>query len=210
MTQATNGKLTSALVELEEERAAKLVSEQLAAGVPPLTIVDEMRRGMGEIGERFAAGTYFLSELIMASEIFRAAMEKIEPHLAAGTGGEAGEIVFATVKGDVHDIGKNIIVAMLRGAGFRVHDLGVDVPVERIIEKLRETGASVLGLSALITTSFDSMKTTIEAVAQAGLRDRVKIMIGGGPVDERVRAYVGADAYGHDSQDAIKLARQFL
>jgi methanogenic corrinoid protein MtbC1 len=209
MTQATNGKLASALVELEEQQVATLVSEQLAGGVPPLTILDELRRGMTEIGERFAGGTYFLTDLIMSAEIFGKAMKAIEPLLIGESGGKAGGVVIATVKGDVHDIGKNIVVAMLRGADFRVHDLGVDVPPERIVEKLKETGAGVLSLSALLTTSFDSMKATVEAVKQAGLRDRVKIMVGGGPVDERVRAFVGADAYGRDVQQAISLARKF-
>jgi methanogenic corrinoid protein MtbC1 len=209
MTQATNGKLASALVELEEQQVATLVSEQLAGGVPPLTILDELRRGMTEIGERFAGGTYFLTDLIMSAEIFGKAMKAIEPRLIGESGGKAGGVVIATVKGDVHDIGKNIVVAMLRGADFRVHDLGVDVPPERIVEKLKETGAGVLSLSALLTTSFDSMKATVEAVKQAGLRDRVKIMVGGGPVDERVRAFVGADAYGRDVQQAISLARKF-
>jgi methylmalonyl-CoA mutase cobalamin-binding domain/chain len=209
MTQATNGQLASALVELEEKQVETLVSEKLAAGVPPVTILEEMRQGMIEIGDRFAGGTYFLTELIMAAEIFGQTMKKIEPRLTGESGGEAGEVVFATVKGDIHDIGKNIVVAMLRGRGFRVHDLGVDVPPERIVEKLQETGAGILGLSALLTTSFDSMKTTVEAVRQAGLRDRVKIMVGGGPVDERVRAFVGADVCGRDAQQAVSLARQY-
>ncbi len=209
MTQEADGQLTSALVELDEERVMKLVSDQLASGVPPLTMVDHMRQGMNAIGERFAKEEYFLSELIMAAEIFGTAMKTIEPHLPTGGQGGYGDVVFATVKGDVHDIGKNIVVAVLRGAGFRVHDLGVDVPSEKIIARIKETNAHIVGLSALITTSYDSMKATIEAIAQAGLRDQVKIMIGGGPTDERVRAYVGADALGRDVQDAVKLARQF-
>jgi len=210
MAQATDNKLATALVELEEDRVTALVSEQLATGVPPLTILDQMRQGMNEIGERYAAGTYFLTELIMAAEIFSKVMKEIEPRLTGEAGGRAGDVVFATVKGDVHDIGKNVVVAMLRGADFRVHDLGVDVPPERIIETLKQTDARLLGLSALLTTSFDSMKTTVEAIRQAGLRDQVKVMIGGGPVDESVRAYVGADAYGRDAQQAVNLARQFV
>lgn len=209
MAHEADGQLTSALVELDEEQVTKLVSDQLASGVPPLTIVDQMRQGMNAIGERFAKEEYFLSELIMAAEIFGTAMKTLEPHLSTESQGGYSDVVFATVKGDVHDIGKNIVVAVLRGAGFRVHDLGVDVPPEKIIATIKETDAHIVGLSALITTSYDSMKATIEAIAQAGLRDQVKIMIGGGPTDERVRTYVGADALGHDVQDAVKLARQF-
>jgi 5-methyltetrahydrofolate--homocysteine methyltransferase len=206
MTQATQDQLISALVELEEERVGTLVSQGLASGTSPLSMVEAMRQGMLAIGERYAAGTYFLSELIMAGEIFKSTMAQLEPMLASDSGGEAGSVVMATVKGDIHDIGKDIVVAMLRGAGYRVHDLGVDVPAEHIVDKLQETGAPLLGLSALITTSFDSMKTTIEAITQAGLRDRVKIIIGGGPVDEKVRTYVGADFFGRDAQDAVRLA----
>lgn len=209
MTHATNGKIATALIELEEHQVAELIAQQLAAGTSPATLLDEMRQGMNEIGNRFAGGTYFLTDLIMAAEIFGKAMKTIEPRLTNDTGEAVGEVVVATVKGDVHDIGKNVVVAMLRGADFRVHDLGVDVPPQRIIEKIKETGAGVLGLSALLTTSFDSMKTTIDALTQAGLRDRVKVLVGGGPVDERVRAYVGADACGHDAQEAVSLARRF-
>jgi methylmalonyl-CoA mutase cobalamin-binding domain/chain len=206
MTQATQGQLTSALVELEEDQVGSLIAQGLAGGTPPLGLVEQLRQGMLAIGERYAGGTYFLSELIMAGEIFKSAMRQLEPLLAGKDDGQAGQVVMATVKGDIHDIGKDIVVAMLRGAGYRVHDLGVDVAAERIIQALRETGAGVLGLSALITTSFDSMKTTVEALTQAGLREQVKIMIGGGPVDEKVRAYVGADAFGRDAQDAVRLA----
>jgi len=209
MVNETDGQLTSALVELDEERVTKSVSDQLAGGVPALAIVEQLRQGMTTIGERFANKEYFLSELIMAAEIFGAAMKTIEPHLSSESQVGYADVVFATVKGDVHDIGKNIVVAVLRGAGFRVHDLGVDVPPEKIIAKIKETNAPIVGLSALITTSYDSMKATIEAIAQAGLRDQVKIMVGGGPTDERVRAFVGADALGRDVHDAVQLARQF-
>ena len=209
MTHETDGQLASALVELDEERVTNIVSDQLAGSVPALAIVEQLRQGMTAIGERFANEDYFLSELIMAAEIFGAAMKKIEPHLASESQVGYADVVFATVKGDVHDIGKNIVVAVLRGAGFRVHDLGVDVPPERIIAKIKETQAPIVGLSALITTSYYSMKATIDAIAQAGLRDQVKIMVGGGPTDERVRAFVGADALGRDVHDAVQLARQF-
>jgi methylmalonyl-CoA mutase cobalamin-binding domain/chain len=206
MTHATQGQLTSALVELEEDRVGSFVAQGMAGGLSPLGLVEEMRQGMLAVGERYAAGTYFLSELIMAGEIFKSGMRQLEPLLAGQETGEAGQVVIATVKGDIHDIGKDIVVAMLRGAGYQVHDLGIDVAPERIVERLKETGAGVLGLSALITTSFEAMKSTVEMLTQAGLREGVKIMIGGGPVDEKVRAYVGADAFGRDAQDAVRLA----
>ena len=208
MGEVNESKLTRALVELDEEQVKTLVSAGLAAGTPPLTLIEEMRNGMTEIGQLFANSTYFLTELIMAADIFARAMQQLEPHLFAGAAGRAGDIVFATVHGDVHDIGKNIVVAMLRGADFRVHDLGADVPPEKIVQALQETGAHVLGLSALLTTSFASMKRTVETLDQAGLRGKVKVIVGGGPVDERVCRYVGADAFGRNPQEAIMLTRQ--
>ncbi len=163
---------------------------------------------MIEIGDRFGEGIYYLSELIMASEIFSGVMKVIGPLLEGEAASSAGEVVFATVKGDVHDIGKNIVVSMLRGNGFHVHDLGVDVPPERIVEKLQETGAELLGLSALLTTSFDAMKETVFSLQEAGLRGKVKVMIGGGPTNEKVREFVGADAVGDDAHKAVLLARK--
>lgn len=202
--------LFSALVELDENRVDAQVDDLIANGVEAAEILEQMRFGMNEIGERFSAGTYFLSELIMAAEIFSDQMKKIEPLLSGDGSMEKGDIVIATVKGDVHDIGKNIVTAMLRGNGFRVHDLGIDVPPDRIVEKLNETGAPILGLSALLTTSFESMKDTLEAVSAAGLRSKVKVLIGGGPTDERVRTHVGADAVGADAHQAVLLANRMM
>lgn len=210
MTKQTRGDLISLLLELKEEQVLGLVVEQLAASVPPHEILDQMRQAMIEVGERFAAGTYFISEMIMAAEIFRMAMEKIEPHLADEATAQLGEVVFATVRGDIHDLGKNIVVTMLRGAGFHVHDLGVDVPPERIIEVLQETGARVLWLSGLITTAFDSMRDTVNALEQASMRDQVKVIIGGVLENEVVQAYTGADAWGKDPRDAIAFCRRFV
>lgn len=202
--------LFSALVELDEERAGSVVDDLIANQTPAADILEQMRQGMGEVGQRFGAGTLFLTEMILAAEIFKNQMKKIEPLLAGDGGGNKGEVVIATVKGDVHDIGKNIVVAMLRGTGFEVHDLGVDVPAERIIEKLKESGATLLGLSGLLTTSFTSMKEILDALSEAGLRPAVRTMIGGGPTDERVRTHVGADAIGYDAQQAVLLATEYL
>ncbi|MGB8647818.1 MAG: cobalamin-dependent protein [Anaerolineae bacterium] len=202
--------LTTAFVELDERQVSQLISTALTAGAPPASIIEDMRSGMIEIGKRFAGGHYFLTELIMAADIFARAMSQIEPHLGGASASRAGDIVFATVQGDMHDIGKNIVVALLRAADFRVYDLGVDVSPDRIVKKLEESGAHLLGLSALLTTSFISMKETVEALKQAGIRDEVRVMIGGGPVDERVLRYVGADAFGRNPQDAIVIARQLM
>lgn len=210
MTANPNEQIMSALVELDESRTIQLIKGRLAENTPATEILDDLQVAMATVGERFAQGKYFLAELIMAAEIFSQAMEHIEPKLTDGSVETLGQVVFATVKGDVHDLGKNIVVAMLRCNGFEVHDLGVDVPVDTILNKVKETGASIIGLSALLTTTYPYMKEVISGLEQAGLRDKVKVMIGGAPVDERVREFSGADARGRDAIEAVALARQFV
>jgi 5-methyltetrahydrofolate--homocysteine methyltransferase len=200
----------NALIELDEARTISLVEQRLGEDTPAIEILNALQSAMGVVGERFSKGEYFLAELIMAAEIFSQAMERIKPTLTSGSVETLGKIVFATVKGDVHDLGKNIVVAMLQGNGFEVYDLGVDVPVDTIIDKVKETGATVIGLSALLTTTYPYMKDVITGLEQSGLRDNVKVMIGGGPVDERVRQFTGADAHGRDAIEAVALARQFM
>lgn len=202
--------IVSALVSLDEGQTIDLVKQRLRENIPAVEILGDLQSAMGDIGERFESGDYFLAELIMAAEIFAQAIQLIEPELSSGPVETKGQIVFATVKGDVHDLGKNIVVAMLRGNGFEVHDLGVDVPVETILNKVKETGATIIGLSALLTTTYPYMKQVILGLEEAGLRDRVKVMIGGAPVDERVREYSGADARGSNAVEAVSIARQFM
>jgi methylmalonyl-CoA mutase cobalamin-binding domain/chain len=200
----------SALVALNEAQTISLVEQSLAQNTPATEILDDLQSAMSTIGKYFGEGKYFLAELIMAAEIFANTMTLILPHLDAGSVEKIGEVVFATVKGDVHDLGKNIVVAMLRSNGFKVHDLGVDVPVETIINKVKETGATVIGLSALLTTTYPFMRDVVTGLEEAGLREKVKVMIGGAPVDERVLEFTGADARGHDAIEAVNLARQFM
>lgn len=202
--------LSDMLSELREREVLEMVRNALEEKVNPLSLVEELREGMAEVGRRFERKEYFLSELIMSAEIFKEAVVLIEPHLAAGQGENKGDIVIGTVKGDIHDIGKNIVAALLRCNGYRVHDLGVDVAPEAFVTKLQETNARLLGLSGLLTLAFDSMKETVRKVEQAGLRDRVKVIIGGGPVNEKVVEYTGADAFGKDAAKAVELARLYL
>lgn len=202
--------VVSALVDLDEVQTIDLVKQRLSENTPAVEILEDLQSAMGEIGERFATREYFLAELIMAAEIFAQAMQLIEPELSSGSVEIKGQVVFATVKGDMHDLGKNIVVAMLEGNGFEVHDLGVNVPVETILNKVKETGATIIGLSALLTTTYPYMKQVILGLEEVGLRDRVKVMIGGAPVDERVREYSGADARGRDAIEAVSIARQFM
>ena len=146
----------------------------------------------------------------MSAEIFKEAIAEIEPHLKPEEGNSRGVIVLGTVKGDLHDIGKNIVAALLRCEGYEVRDLGVDVPPDKFISTIKETGASLLALSGLLTLAFDSMKETVDVLKKAGMRDEVKVIIGGGPVNEQVVEYSGADAFGSDAAQAVKLANGYL
>ncbi|MHB8763471.1 MAG: cobalamin B12-binding domain-containing protein [Deferrisomatales bacterium] len=197
------------LTELREDEALAAVKQQLAAGTDPNAILDACQQGMVGVGERFEKGEYFISDLMMAGEVFRQISEILGPQLAAAGGPSAGKVVFGTVQGDIHDIGKDLVVGLLRASNFDVTDLGVDVAPERFVAALRDTGATILGLSGLLTVAFDAMKATVDAVKAAGLRDRVRIMVGGAPVDERVCQYAGADVAGGDAQNAVKLCRKW-
>jgi len=203
--------LVNALADLKEEEALKLVKEMLDAGVDPFKIMEYIRRGMEIVGNRFANSEYFISDLIYSGEILKAITAIIKPKLAKGAEvKKLGKVIIGTVAGDIHDIGKDIVVFMLEVNGFEVYDLGVDVPPEKFVEKIKETGAPIVGLSGFLTIAFDSMKQTVEAIKKAGLRDKVKIMIGGGQITEEVRRYVDADAYGKDAMEAVALAKKWM
>ena len=201
--------ITNALAELDEDRALQLVKEALEGDVPAGDILQACQEGMNQVGSRFECQDYFVSDLIMSGEIFKQIGAILEPHLKLGAAAYVGKVVVGTVKGDIHDIGKDIVVNMLKSAGFEVLDLGVDVPAARFVDVLKESGATVLGLSGLLTLAFDSMKETVKAVAAAGMRDKVRIMVGGGPVDGNVCKAVGADAWGENAQQAVRLAKQW-
>lgn len=203
--------LVAALADLREEEALALVQARLDAGDDPLRIFDDARRAMEIVGERFSASEYFIPELVYAGEILKEISALVKPRLAAGRDvARIGKVVIGTVAGDIHDIGKDIVVFMLDVNGFEVFDLGVDVPARRFVETIQETGSPVVGLSGFLTLSFQSMKDTVEAIEQAGLRDGVKIMIGGGQIDEQVRRFTGADAFGRDAMAAVDLAKGWL
>ncbi len=203
-------KLAQKLAELDEEGVLALVGSELDGGTDPLEIFDACRDGMVLVGERYEQGDYFVSELMMAAAIFKEVTGTLEPALAGRTAETRGSVVVGTVQGDIHDIGKDLVVGMLQAAGFEVHDLGVDVPPAAFVEKVAETGATVVGLSGLMTTSFDPMKATVAALQDAGLRPGTKVMIGGGPVTEQVQTYTGADGWGNNAQTAVKLANQWM
>ncbi|MBI4321262.1 MAG: corrinoid protein [Chloroflexi bacterium] len=198
--------LADALRDLDEEKVYQLVEARLRGGIPPLTIVGECNAGMVAVGELFSSGEYFLSDLIFSAEIFKAVMGCLEPLLQDGSGIESfGKVVIGTVKGDIHDIGKNVVASLLRGHGFEVVDLGVDVPAERFVAAAQETGAKVLGMSALLNITYQEMKNVVQALAEAGLRDKVTVVIGGRPCNELVRQFVGADFYAPDAVAGVAI-----
>jgi len=201
--------LAKALVNLEKDRVNAIVEDKLKRGIPPLEIVKELNDGMIEVGDRFASCEYFISELIYSSHIMKEVLSKMEPLFGSIEKAESGEkVVIGTVKGDIHDIGKNIVVTLLRNAGFQVIDMGIDVPAERFVEKLKETGAKVLGLSCLLNLAFQEMKNVADTLTKTGIRNQVKVIIGGQPTDEEVREYVGADYYAPDAVAGVKICKE--
>jgi 5-methyltetrahydrofolate--homocysteine methyltransferase len=203
--------LVQTLADLKEQEVIKIVEDRLNAKEDPLKILEDARKGMEIVGKRFASSEYFIPDLVYSGEILRTVTEMVKPKLSKG--GEikrVGKVVFGTVAGDIHDIGKDIVVFMLDVNGFEVYDLGVDVPVQNFVDKIKETGAPIVGLSGFLTLAFDSMKQTIEAIKAAGLRDKVKVMIGGGQIDEQLKEYTGADAYGQNAMAVVSLAKQWI
>lgn len=201
--------LSQAIRDLDEKRVNELVEEKIKAGVPALEIVKICNEGMVSLGDLFSEGVYFISELIFSAEILKGVMKRLDPLLqGTGEGSSAGKVVIGTVKGDIHDIGKNIVVTLLRGAGFEVVDLGVDVPAPKFVETVRRTGARVLGLSALLNLTYPEMKAVIEEIAKAGIREQVKIIVGGAPVNEQVRQFAGADYWAPDAVAGVNLCKK--
>jgi 5-methyltetrahydrofolate--homocysteine methyltransferase len=204
--------LIEAIVDMREEDAVRTATEMLDKGISPLEVLDACHEAMAAIGQRFEEGTYFLPELLLAGEMLGQISDKVKPRLQAQAGAQKklGRVVIGTVAGDIHDIGKNIVTFMLDANGFEVRDLGVDVPPPKFVEAIRDFRPQVVGLSGFLTLAFDAMKETVEAIKAAGLRDGVKIMIGGGQVNDKIQAYAGADAYGRDAVTGVSLAKKWV
>jgi trimethylamine corrinoid protein len=204
--------LINAIAGMDEEGALALTKELLAAGTPPAEILDACRTAMEQVGQKFECGEYFIPELILAGEMLKSISAEVKPYMtgAAESRARLGKVLVGTVKGDIHDIGKDIVVFMLDVNGFEVKDLGIDVPVETFVQAAREFQPQVIALSGFLTLAFDAMKDTVEALKAAGLRDQVKIMVGGGTVDQQVANYAGADAYGLDAMTAVSLAKGWV
>lgn len=196
--------LAAALIELKRDEVLEEVNTRVSSGADPLAVLDELRRGMTAVGERFQEGTYFLSELMLSADLFEKSVNILNPYLEKSRPAEAlGSVLLATPQGDVHDLGKNILATLLRAQGFEVHDLGVDVPPTVIFERVKELKPDFVGFSALITTSFDRMKQVVEMFTEAGLRDSFKLMIGGAVTTSRLKDYVGADFQTIDATEGL-------
>lgn len=208
--------LFTAVVEMQEETALSLTRSSLDQGVAALDIFNCYQSALEEIGKRFEQQLYFIPELIMSGEMMKAGAEILKPHLAGESGEEGngrktlGKVLIATVEGDIHDIGKNIAAMMLELNGMEVKDIGVDVPVDTIVAEAEAFGADVVGLSGLLTLAFDPMKAVVEKLKEKGLRDKIKVLIGGGQMDEQVCTYVGADAFVTDAVVGVNRVKSWL
>jgi 5-methyltetrahydrofolate--homocysteine methyltransferase len=204
-------KLSDAILNGDAAGATAAAKDLMASGTDPLEVVTQgISPAMAEVGRRFEAGEYFVPELLVAARATKAVFEIIRPAMARRGTEPTGRVVIGTVKGDLHDIGKNLVAAMLEGGGFEVVDLGVNVAPERIVNAVKEKNAQVVGLSALLTTTMPEMKNAIEALKGAGLRDKVKVMVGGAPVTQQFAQEVGADGYGENAASAVGLAKKLL
>jgi trimethylamine corrinoid protein len=203
--------LVKALVEMEEAEALRLAKQLLDEGTDPLTILNACSTAMETVGARFEKGEYFLPHLMMAGEMLKQISDIVKPLLREEKGAAGkGRFLIGTVKGDIHDIGKNIVVFLLEANGFEVRDIGIDQPPENFVEAIREFQPRVVGMSGLLTLAFDSMRETVKSIEEAGLRDTVRIIIGGGQITEKVRDYVGADAFAPDAVAGVRHAREWI
>jgi methanogenic corrinoid protein MtbC1 len=204
-------KLIDAIADMREDDALKITAEILESGTAPVDVLDACRKAMETVGQRYEQGTYFLPELMLAGEMLAQITDLVKPKLAnLPETKRRGKVLIGTVEGDIHDIGKNIVTFMLDVNGFNVLDLGVDASAQKFTEAIRDFQPQVVGLSGFLTLAFDAMKDTISAITEAGLRDSIKIMVGGGQMDEQVRKHTGADAYGKDAMAAVKLAKEWI
>lgn len=203
--------LIKAIIEMREEDALKITTQMLESGTQPHDVLEACRKALDMVGQRFEDGSYFLPELMLAGEMMNQISEIIKPRLAGMPDRERhGKVLIGTVEGDIHDIGKNIVSFMLDVNGFEILDLGVDVPPQKFVDAIQSFQPQVVALSGFLTLSYDAMKNTVAAIESAGFRDKVKIMIGGGQINEEVREYAGADAFGKDAMAGVSFAKKWV
>ena len=203
--------LSKAIEGGDRVKSVQLTEEALNSGVSPQDIIVQgLQAGMGAVGEKFSSGEYFLPDMLMAARAMTTSLEVLKPSLEGEEMSTIGRVVIGTVQGDMHDIGKNVVATFLRGNGFEVFDLGLNVPVEKFIEEVRERAPDILGLSSLLTTTMPIMGSIIKALETAGLRSKVKVIVGGAPVTQDYADFIGADAYAHDGGRAFPVCKQLL
>ncbi len=204
-------KIKESLIQGDIEKTEELTESALESGIPAKEIMDKgLIPGLDEVGRRFQEGEYFFPELLVSGEAMKAALARLKPELVKSSGAIIGKYVIGTVKGDIHDIGKNIVIMMLEGNGWDVTDLGIDVPSEAFVKAVKESDYQVLGMSALLTTTIPRLEETIKVLQEEGLRDKIKVMVGGVSVTREYAAKIGADAYGKDAVDAVAEAKRLL
>ncbi|MCR6546314.1 corrinoid protein [Dehalobacterium formicoaceticum] len=203
--------LAEAVTEGEQELVEVLTDKAISEGIEPLAIInDGLTKGIEIVGEYFSAGKYYLPDLLLGAKSMEAGIKKIEPLLAGANRESAGTVVMGTVQGDLHEIGKNIVIMMLKTAGFEVVDLGIDVPSQKFIDKIKEIKPQIIGISALLTTTVARQKEIIELLQEEGLRKDVKVMIGGAPINQAWADQIGADGYAEDATVAVDVAKKFI
>ncbi|WP_300458162.1 cobalamin-dependent protein [Desulfobacula sp.] len=203
-------KLIDAVTNMKENEALSLTQELLDNNADPVQLLDACTRAMEIVGKKFESGVYFLPELMMAGEILKQISGKVKPMIQDQAEGEkVGRVIMGTVLGDIHDIGKDIVIFLLEVNGFEVYDIGIDVPPEKFVAEIKAFKPQVVGMSGLLTLAFDSMKDTVTAISDAGLREDVKIIIGGGQMSDKISAYAGADACAKDAMDGINIIKEW-
>lgn len=201
-------KLTDLIINIDTDGVKSATEEAIRRGIPPIDIVNSMSRGMQEVGRRYERRQYFVPELLIAGEAMKEGLAILKPHLKA-EGGASCRVVVGTVRGDLHDIGKNIFISLLESGGFEVYDLDVDVPPEKFVEKVMEVNARILGMSSLLTTTIPEIKTVIEALREAGLRNKVKVIVGGAAVTQEFVKEVGADSFARDALAGVETCKRW-
>jgi len=203
--------LADAVINMDEDRAVALAHEALAEGIDAYEAVTEgLSRGMDVVSEKYEQEEYFVPEILLCSDALYAALEVLKPHIKPESAGAPAKVVIGVMEGDTHDIGKNIVKILLSAAGFDVHDLGRDVPVERFVSEAQAVGADLIALSTLMSTTREGMHRVVRGLEEAGVRDRFKVIIGGPPVSHAFAREIGADAYGANAADGVRLARELV
>lgn len=203
--------MKKAIVEMEEERAVKLAEKSLELDIPAYeTITEGLIPGMNEVGRLFEEEEYFLPEVLMCADAFNAGLEIVKPYIDKNSMSKPIKVVIGVVEGDTHDIGKNLVKIMMEASNFEVYDLGRDVPLNKFVEKAEEINASIICMSTLMTTTMDGMRVVIDKLKEKNIRDKYKVMIGGGPISQRFAKMIGADLYAKDANEAVRRAREMM